>query len=620
MEYMIGCNFWDSKSGTDMWKNWDEDSVRADLVALSENGVRYLRVFPNWRDFQPLIFLEGWRGKRMEYRMTDDRPFENEFGIDPVMIERFEKFCDIAAENNIKFIVSIVTGWMSGRLFVPPALQGRNPITDPEVLKWEILFARGMVRFLKHRKEIVYWDLGNECNCLGEAPNNTAAWVWTSSIRNAILSEDNTRQIMSGMHGLSVDPNVAPWTIQDQGQLTDVLCPHPYPSPTVGGDVDKVNSLRTTLIPTAQVVYYSGVGGKPAMIQETGTFNDMVASKEVSAQFVRVNILSGWAHGSLGYLWWCGMEHLHLGNPPYSWSMVERELGLVFSDRSPKPVAIEMKKMTELFETLNLGILPKRDTNTVCVTTNEQSNYWHIAATSYVLSKQAGLEMEFCHYTQKLPEAKIYIVPSLTAWAPLGKYMLDQLIEKAEQGARVLFTVDTGMLTTFERLSGLKSAGMQKDSSKHIMNLDGESLPFSYEQKYLLSSIGAEVLSEDKDGTVIFSRNKIGKGYIYLLNFPLEKIIWNEAEVFTDRNRPYFKIYSKLCEGMELGKIAVSKNPDIGVTQHRQDDGSYIVVAINYTDKPLVPELDFMGHTATVLYGKPDIIDACDAAIFKVEL
>lgn len=619
MEYMIGCNFWDSKSGTDMWKYWDEDSVRADIEAISACGVRYLRVFPNWRDFQPLTFLEGWRGKLTEVRMTDDRPFENEFGIDPVMIERFEKFCDIAAENNIKLIVAVITGWMSGRLFLPPALQGRNPITDPMVLKWEILFARGFVRFLRHRKEIVYWDLGNECNCLGATPDSTSAWLWTSTIRNAILSEDNTRKIMSGMHGLSVDPDVYPFTIQDQGSLTDVLTPHPYPSPTVGGDVDKANNLRTTLIPTAQVVYYDGVGGKPAMIQESGTFNDMVCSKDISAQFMRVNLLSGWAHGSIGYLWWCAMEHLHLKNPPYSWSMIERELGILNLDRSPKPVALEMKRMTELFDRLDLYELPRRDTNAVCVTTKDQSNYWHIAASSFVLAKQAGLSMEFRHFTQKLPDAKIYIVPSITAWAPLGKDMLDQLIERAEQGASVLFTTDTGMITTFESLTGLRSFGMEKENQQHIMKLDGVELPFSYEQKYLLTSIGAEVLSKDDDGTVIFSRNKVGKGYIYMLNFPLEKIIWSRARVFSDKTKPYYKIYEKLTEKVELDRVCVSANPDIGVTQHRHEDGSYTVVAINYTDKALDGELDFFGRKYSVIYGDEHNIGACDAAIFKIE-
>ena len=52
MKYMIGCNFWGSKHGTDMWKYWDEDSVRKDLELVSQYGVSYMRVFPNWREHQ----------------------------------------------------------------------------------------------------------------------------------------------------------------------------------------------------------------------------------------------------------------------------------------------------------------------------------------------------------------------------------------------------------------------------------------------------------------------------------------------------------------------------------------------------------------------------------------
>ncbi|MBR6603192.1 MAG: hypothetical protein IKK94_04170, partial [Clostridia bacterium] len=189
-----------------------------------------------------------------------------------------------------------------------------------------------------------------------------------------------------------------------------------------------------------------------------------------------------------------------------------------------------------------------------------------------------------------------------------------------EQGASVLFTTDTGMITTFERLTGLRSFGMEKENQQRIMKLDGAELPFSYEQKYLLTSIGAEVLSKDDDGTVIFSRNKVGKGYIYMLNFPLEKIIWGKARVFSDKTKPYYKIYEKLTEKVELDRICVSANTDIGVTQHRHEDGSYTVVAINYTDKALDGELDFFGRKYSVIYGDEHNIGACDAAIFKIEV
>ena len=55
MDFMIGCNYWDGVHGTNMWRDFDEDVIRADVEALAKTGVRFMRVFPNWRDFQPMM-------------------------------------------------------------------------------------------------------------------------------------------------------------------------------------------------------------------------------------------------------------------------------------------------------------------------------------------------------------------------------------------------------------------------------------------------------------------------------------------------------------------------------------------------------------------------------------
>ncbi len=51
MEFILGCNYWASNAGADMWKNFDINVVERDLKILSEKGVEYVRIFPNWRDF-----------------------------------------------------------------------------------------------------------------------------------------------------------------------------------------------------------------------------------------------------------------------------------------------------------------------------------------------------------------------------------------------------------------------------------------------------------------------------------------------------------------------------------------------------------------------------------------
>ena len=47
--------------------------------------------------------------------MTDESFPTNENYLDETMLARFNEFCSIAEKYNIKLIVGLLTGWMSGR-------------------------------------------------------------------------------------------------------------------------------------------------------------------------------------------------------------------------------------------------------------------------------------------------------------------------------------------------------------------------------------------------------------------------------------------------------------------------------------------------------------------------
>ncbi|MBQ8508636.1 MAG: hypothetical protein IJ493_01900 [Clostridia bacterium] len=622
--FMIGCNYWDSTHGTDMWRDWNEQDVDADLAALEAVGVKYLRVFPNWRDFQPVCRLYAWRGQHKEYRLTGERFPENEYYIEPVMIERFLTFCDLAEKHGMKLIVSVLTGWMSGRLFTPPLLEGKNLIRDHEALMFEERFVRGFVGYVKHHSAIDWWDLGNECNCLGQADTGADAYVWTVTIRNAILAADRSRKIMSGMHGLTFEPD-SPWSIKVQGELTDMLTPHPYPSPTIGGDVEPADRMRTTILPTAQCTYYSDLGGKPAMIQEQGTFSDMLINREGAADFLRVNICSAWANGFKGYLWWCGCEHLCLTQPPYSWSMIERELGILDLDRNPKPVATQMKAMSDLMETL--PDLPEKEIDAVCVLSREQQQ-WQVGAAAYILGKQAGLQvrMASCYDAPygEIPKAPIYLLPSIMGWAALYKECFDLLLERVhEDGAALYISVGSGFVTEFEKVTGMRSHGMMNaggSSVKLELSDGGLTLPVQYNKKFLLERLTADVLGHDADGTPVFSRHSFGKGKIYLLGFPLEQMLWNRPMIFAGDDAPaYWRIYREVGRELLAGKVLTCANPQIGLTLHPCEDGSYYAVAVNYSEKEQDTQLTLAeGWKLESVYGGVQVIGKCDMTVYRV--
>lgn len=611
--FVIGCNFWDSKSGTDMWINFDEDSLKKDLDALAATGIRYMRCFPNWRDFQPVIALRQWAGNLKEYRLTGDRYPENEYYIDPVMIERFRKFALMANERNIKLVVSVLTCWMSGRLFYPQILESRNLITDPLALMFEEKFVRGFVTYTKDLPNIAMWDLGNECNCMGQISKPEESYLWTSTIRNAILAADNSRKISSGMHSLNFD-DIKPWSVKEQGLLTDMLSNHPYPSPTVGGNVDQANRLRTTMIPTAQCEYYSALSGKPTMIQEQGTFSDMLINREGAADFARINICSSYANGFGGYFWWCSHEHLKLTQPPYSWSMNERELGLLDADRNPKPVGKELKRMGDLLDTL--PELSSKITDTVIVLSNDQEQQ-PIGFTSYILAKRAGLTPTFASYKYNIPEAPFYILPSIAGWAPINKECFDTLVERVKNGATLLVTVTSGMICEFEDTFGLRSSGMTK-TGKGSYTVDGYELPYEYVVKYHLSSIGAKVIAAAEDGNVILSENKLGKGKVLLLSYPLEAMVWQRQGAYEQGEPAYHHIYEIAAKEVLEDKPMKCMNPDIALTLHKDGDGFY-AVAVNYMNEKADAKVTLSdGWTLEPVYGDFTVVESCGMAVGKI--
>jgi len=616
MDFMLGCNYWGSKEAVDMWAKWDGASVERDFATLSQYGVRYLRVFPNWRDFQPIHTLYRWRGYFGEYRLHGKYKMTDEFGLDEDCLDHFEEMLSYAEKYGIKLIVAIVTGWMSGRLFVPPALEGKNHISDHESLRFQTLFVRGFVRRFKDAGAIHAWDLGNECNCLGEARNANEAFMWTSTIRNAILCEDQSRKIMSGMHGLSAEPNNT-WSIQMQGQLTDILTPHPYPSPSVGGDVAPMNMLRTTLVPTFQCEYYSGIGKKPAMIQESGTFSNMIGNEQCAADFMRVCIYSGWANGVKGYLWWCAHEQSMHDFPPYTWSMVERELGLLRADFSPKPVALTMKKADEVLSGFEL---PAKKVDAVCIVSNPSSDNMNDMLVSYVLGKQAGVDMTFVQCEQELPESELYLVPCIRGWECLNKETYENIKSKVRDGATAYFSVQTGEMTGFEEFFGLTSFGRGVNHRQRAVDFFGNALDIRQEREFLFKSVGAEVLATDEKGNVILARNKYGKGYVYLLNFPMERFLRDSCGILNaGKAKPYYSIYQKIAEDILARKVMVSNQPDIGVTLHPVSDSECYAVAINYMNEQR--RCDFRiadGFRLETLYGSDSEIDGCDMSIFKL--
>ena len=45
MDFILGCNYWASNAGADMWRCFDANAIEKDIKTLSEYGITHIRAF-----------------------------------------------------------------------------------------------------------------------------------------------------------------------------------------------------------------------------------------------------------------------------------------------------------------------------------------------------------------------------------------------------------------------------------------------------------------------------------------------------------------------------------------------------------------------------------------------
>lgn len=626
--FQTGCNYWASHAGMYMWRRWDAKAVEKDVAELSRNGVTVMRVFPLWPDFQPLTRLLGGGGSDRGVAQNDG-PLQNEAGVDEEMMRRFRFLCDVAAKNDVRLVVGLITGWMSGRMFVPPAFEGKGLVTDPEVVAWQVRFVRHFVREMKGHPAIVGWDLGNECNCMANGETSAyASWLWMNAIASAIRLEDASRPVVSGMHSCSTRAEDR-WNLAFQGELMDELTTHPYPLFTPECARDRFDDMRSETHPTAESLLYWGLSGRHCFVEEAGDLGRCTGSPERSAANVRCAMATAWANGLGAYVWWCGFDQQHLDFPPYTWNAVERELGLFTKDYEPKPVLLEMGGFRRFLAGLpgEVARLPARRVDaTVLVSNRERA--WASAFGAYLLSRQAGFDIRFANAEKfPLPDSPLYILPSGNGCDPYTYEAWCAVLEKAKAGATLLIskgndTRYSGVLAatgneidSFCRRPRSFSFRM-KGSDKTIAGYDSSTT--------VITPKGSEVLGATHDGAAVVTSFAYGKGKVLFCNFPIESDSVCRSDCFSGHSvNPRYLVYCAAARAADIRRtVEKTDAPNVGLTEHALSDGRLVVVAVNYDDFARKCPISVNGRIGRVFRGKvsADAIDfaANDFAVFEV--
>lgn len=604
-----GCNYWASHAGIRMWSDWRPEQIERDFELIASHGMKVVRVFPLWPDFQPLTTDRRFGGMLVGY-LQNDGPLKNYAAVDDEMMARFRFVCDVADKHNIKLIVGLVTGWMSGRMFVPPAFEGLNVITDPAAVAWQSRYVRYFVEQMKDHKAIGAWDFGNECNCMADC-DTWQMWLWFHAIGSEIRRMDPSRLIVSGLHSMSTksDAKVNMLSIREH---VDVVTTHPYPLWTPNCNFEPLNSLRNGCHAPCETALYSDLSRRIGIVEEAGSLGPCIASECVAADMMRMQLFGSWATGVPMYMWWCAFDQDKLDYSPYERVNVERELGLFTSEGKPKPTAGEIKKFSDFVSALPFDRLPPRRTDAV-VLVSENENFWIPSQGAWMLARQAGFGIRYAYACEELPESDFYILPSGERLDTYTRSAQLRLHEKVKAGATVLVTLGNGTaLACLKDFAGVEVVCFYEKPRTVSFEAEGRRVEFQEPRTRILSLCGAKAVLPDADGNALMTEFKCGKGKVLLFNGAPETYAQIDGW-------PVYRLAAKIAG---VKRRVVSSDPLVCLTEHPREDGSAVVTAINYSDKAKSCPLEVNGRIGVVYRGEIKGTTLCiapnDAAVFEV--
>ena len=576
----LGANYWASHAATQMWSKWNESEVDKDLATLSGCGMTVLRVFANWAEFQPIVEVHQAGRKSAEPRET--RMFLSEelrpdtpagfAGVDERMMERFDRFCDIAEKYGFRLIVCPLTGQMTFRNFLPPSFEGKNVYTDPYCLKWSGRYLRYFVEQLKGKKAIAAWEIGNEAGIMCETEHHDMPEFWVTYMHDIIRRADPTRPVI-GLNGLALTEQ-DPWNSMMLGRLSDYLTTHPY---GMWGTQyhDDMRSIRSMFFAASQTAILNDVGGKPSFIEEHGSRRQEQVSQRNLADYMRGMLWNAWDADCRGMLWWCAFDQTGMEIAPYDWKEPCVELGIFRRDRTPYPALEALRKFAAFQKSLPFAALPKAKPNALFVVSNED-----VAKASYILAKQAGLRPAFQSAEQPIRDAKVYFLPSAKGRAFLTLRNWRALKEKVRAGATLYLSLDDTFLDGLEAVTGVEVDFREASGEAVACKGEGWSFSFWSPVKRRFRALTAKPLAKDAAGNGTFFVNDYGKGKVYTLVAPLESALYRSAGKFAS---DAYRLYETVAP---VWKLVKTGSRDVVATEHCFGGGKCGVVVVNDSATP----------------------------------
>jgi endo-1,4-beta-mannosidase len=358
--FVLGVNYWPRRKAMAWWKAFDRGEVEDEFGLIAELGMKLVRIFLLWEDFQP-----------------DPQTISRK------ALEDLEQTCEIAAAHGLQLDITFFTGHMSGPSWVPAWMlvpgasplphvrqvvsggqvvnQGYlNPFTEPLVLQAAERLLTAVVSRLASHPAVGLWNLGNEPDLFAWPPNAAAGRQWVRRMTAVIHQHDDRHPVTCGLHTANL--------LQDNGlRINEVFAE--VDQPVMHGYPMYIDWVRDPLDPAFvpfACALTSALCGRPALMEEFGGCSappgqpsqvmswqsfgrkrrQFMASEDDLATHIDQVLIRLVDGGATGALLWCFADYAPAlyDRPPCDESQHERSFGLVRPDGSLKPHADVVKR------------------------------------------------------------------------------------------------------------------------------------------------------------------------------------------------------------------------------------------------------------------------------------
>lgn len=596
----VGVNWVPAKAAMEWPYQWDPAAIEADFAQMHTLGVNAVRLDLVWAFFEP-------------------RPGD----YNPEAWKELDFLVALANRYKIYLHPELLIGGEVGEAWWDvPYRNGRNPQSDPYMLRLETDFAAELARRFGKNTAILGWDLTDEPPFWIVAGSTTDAEAinWTRLISGAMRRYDTLHPIVVGTS--TEDLNHGPFRADNLRDDVDFFSAHPYTIYEPKLFPDPMLSQRQTYGAAFQTALEQGAG-RPVMIQEIGASSAQYAPEAI-ADYERAALYSGLGAGANGFLIWCYTDTApsQYSKVPYLRSPHETQFGIVTWDRKERPAARMLRDFSEITDRLDLQGIAPAPAEAAILVPNEWSKPYgdasHFGLTgpeiapytstdeggavagqslpnksdqnarltgawlaSYILARQVGVKPDFPREYADWQKYSMLLLPSpLTSTNSMLIHLHSDFWGKArsyaENGGVLYASVSSdAAIPEMDQIFGARLVDREpvREVTLKVVAAFGDLKPgdtFTWSASpdapeqwaATLEVKGGEVIAVDQDGRPALVAHHMGKGSTLLCAYPIESYLANQPSAFEGAQSTE-RLYRSLIEWAGVRRMVWTDNPSV---------------------------------------------------------